>query len=488
MNTAVVLALLSVSLLLWPAEAEAAHARIEGFRFSCPAADGQTLKPANGDIEASVYTDLPVQRAQCRKAIRFKIGLCLDNTEFGSSAQGREFPDCLPVFEAQSQDCVRHFLRERAKCDAGSDSAAEAEDDPPAASQDERAGAAGETPYTVDPLDKVMVATKRARVFAGPGVEHPVLYTLEVGAGVRVTGRIRDREWLRVDRRKSDEAAFVRAPLLEEFVASSPGEAGPVSSRQEGPEARTQGVPERPAPDLPMDPEAAEAALKLTSEERSLIQRGLSAQGFDSASADGVFGARTRGALRAWQEKNGMPATGYLTSVAASTLQAAAGGEVKPPATLKPFGPNWIVVENQPCQIWNPHPVAGETVTWTGDCVDGKGSGKGRTVWTDSDGTSTHEGERWQGKRYGWGIVIEADGDRFEGEFRNNRAHGRGIFTWTDGRRYEGEWRSGKPHGHGTFTEPDGDRFEGNWIRGCFGSRDGRWAYVFTSAEACGFE
>ena len=188
MNAAVVLALLPVSLVLWSVEAEAAQARIEGFEFSCTAPDGQTLKPANGDIEGSVYTDLPVQRAQCRKAIKFKIGLCLDNTGFGSSDQGREFPGCLPVFEAQSQDCVRHFLRERAKCDAGSDSTAEAEDDPPAAPEDQQAGAADETPYTVDPLDKVMVATKRAHVFAGPGSEHAVLYTLEVGAGGSRTG------------------------------------------------------------------------------------------------------------------------------------------------------------------------------------------------------------------------------------------------------------------------------------------------------------
>ena len=165
-----------------------------------------------------------------------------------------------------------------------------------------------------------------------------------------------------------------------------------------------------------------------------------------------------------------------------------AGGDVEPRDALTLFGPNWIVVESQPCPLWNPHPVAGETVTWTGDCVDRKWSGKGRTIWKDSNGTSLHEGERRQGKRYRWSIVIEADGDRFGGEFRNNRAHGRGVFTWSDSRRYEGEWRSGKPHGRATLNDSEGHRFEGNWIRGCFGSRDGRRRRASASPEVCGFE
>ena len=28
-------------------------------------------------------------------------------------------------------------------------------------------------------------------------------------------------------------------------------------------------------------------------------------------------------------------------------------------AVLKPFGPNWIIAENQPCQVWTPHPCPG---------------------------------------------------------------------------------------------------------------------------------
>ena len=474
MNVVATLVVVLAVAVGWSASAGADRMHIQGFEFSCVTPGGETVKPVGGDIGEYVLADTPGQDELCLATISRKLALCRANTAFGSSSENREFAACLPAFEEQSRACVAHFERERAKCRFG--------DDPAVAAEKES--------YAVDPLEKVMVVTLRANARAGPDPGFSLLDTLAAGMRVRVTGQARSLDWLRIDLRMTGEEAFVHARLLKEFAA--PGEAGPASVGQEATEARTQEDLEKPAPeenDLPTDHET-EASLELSFQDRSLIQWGLSAQGFDPGPADGVFGPRTRVALRAWQEKNEVAVTGHLTSFAAITLKAAgkAGGEARPPATLKPFGPNWIVVANQPCQIWNPYPIAGETVTWTGGCVDGKGSGKGRTVWRNSHGTSTHEGERREGKRHGRGIVVEADGDRFEGEFRNNKAHGRGTFTWTDGRRFEGEWRSGKPHGRGTFTEPDGDRFEGNWARGCFRSRDGRWARVFASAEACGFE
>lgn len=60
-------------------------------------------------------------------------------------------------------------------------------------------------------------------------------------------------------------------------------------------------------------PEEIEKGLELSREERRLIQMGLAALGHDPGSADGVFGRRTRAALRTWQESNGLDATGYLT-------------------------------------------------------------------------------------------------------------------------------------------------------------------------------
>ena len=134
---------------------------------------------------------------------------------------------------------------------------------------------------------------------------------------------------------------------------------------------------------------------------------------------------------------------------------------------LEPFGPNWIIAENQPCQTSIPGVTPKETYiyTWSGDCLDGKVSGEGRGAWHVPD----------------VGEFI------YEGTMRNGIQHGRGIFTWASGKRYEGEWRDGKPHGRGIYTLAEGGRYEGEWRNGCF-SRDGKRATIGTTFEACGFE
>ena len=185
-------------------------------------------------------------------------------------------------------------------------------------------------------------------------------------------------------------------------------------------------------------------------------------------------------------------------------------------AALKPLGPNWVIAENQPCQVFDPLPQPGETVTWSGGCVAGKASGEGRTVWRGSYGEYIYEGERRAGKQHGHGAIIwpsgsAHEGDRFEGEFRDGKLHGQGIYalangeryegdfvggqlhgrgtmTLATGGRYEGQWRDNKPHGHGSYITTSGRRYEGEWRNGCFGERNGRWATFWTTAAACGFE
>ena len=180
--------------------------------------------------------------------------------------------------------------------------------------------------------------------------------------------------------------------------------------------------------------------------------------------------------------------------------------------------------------LWNPRPSQ-ESITWSGDCVDGKVSGKGESVsryqrdgeWetfvaegTFRDGKLTadpmrysvadthYEGQIRDGKRHGRGILELADGRRYVGTFRNDKFHGRGVYTWPSGERYEGEWVNGKYHGggelkladgrvykgqfrndqkngHGIFTWPSGERYEGEWFkdkrhgRGKQKMANGRW-------------
>ena len=64
---------------------------------------------------------------------------------------------------------------------------------------------------------------------------------------------------------------------------------------------------------------------------------------------------------------------------------------------------------------------------------------------------------------------------------RAGKMDGSGVLDWTYGFRYECELRDGQPHGQRTCTTADGTGYEGSW-------RDGRRAWMGTSASACGFE
>ena len=71
-------------------------------------------------------------------------------------------------------------------------------------------------------------------------------------------------------------------------------------------------------------PDAAgvEAGLGLKREGRVLVQRGLRSMGLGVGYADGLFGEKTRGAIREWQEGKGFKVTGYLTGEQAEALRA----------------------------------------------------------------------------------------------------------------------------------------------------------------------
>jgi hypothetical protein len=83
--------------------------------------------------------------------------------------------------------------------------------------------------------------------------------------------------------------------------------------------------------------------------------------------------------------------------------------------------PDWITVTNQPCKVWNPAPQPNESVTWSGECMDGYASGEGVLRWeVDGKLDATYEGRYANGKRHGHGVLILADGRRIEGEWFND--------------------------------------------------------------------
>ena len=75
--------------------------------------------------------------------------------------------------------------------------------------------------------------------------------------------------------------------------------------------------------------ESVEEALRLTRAQRMLVQRGLTALGFDVGAVDGIFGARTRAGIGKWQSSLGEAVTGFLDAGAAERLLKA--GETVPP-------------------------------------------------------------------------------------------------------------------------------------------------------------
>ena len=66
--------------------------------------------------------------------------------------------------------------------------------------------------------------------------------------------------------------------------------------------------------------DAVEAALKLADVDRKRIQAALTARGFDTMGADGVFGPRTRQMIANFQRSRSEPPTGYLTATQAALL------------------------------------------------------------------------------------------------------------------------------------------------------------------------
>ena len=72
----------------------------------------------------------------------------------------------------------------------------------------------------------------------------------------------------------------------------------------------------------PPRPEEVERGLGLARSDRVLVQEGLASLGFEVGFADGVFGRRTRAAVRAYQRTKGLAETGYLTGEVHEALAA----------------------------------------------------------------------------------------------------------------------------------------------------------------------
>ena len=142
------------------------------------------------------------------------------------------------------------------------------------------------------------------------------------GRHVSEARRLRDAALERERSRAVDDAAWGRARSSDTASAYADYLSAHPSGRHvsEARRLRDAALERERSPDPPHA--VAEKSLGLSREERVGVQRGLESAGGSVGSADGIFGPRTRAALRAWQENRGLTSTGYLTRDQADALVA----------------------------------------------------------------------------------------------------------------------------------------------------------------------
>ena len=83
---------------------------------------------------------------------------------------------------------------------------------------------------------------------------------------------------------------------------------------------------------------------------------------------------------------------------------------------------------------------------------------------THYDDGSYYSGMRdSKGKRHGKGLMVFANGDRYDGDWNKGIIDGHGTYTYANGLVYDGSWKNGEIKGHGTFRFANGNVMEGDW-------------------------
>ena len=107
------------------------------------------------------------------------------------------------------------------------------------------------------------------------------------------------------------------------------------------------------------DPSVVEASSSLDRFTRRLIQQGLRNEGFDPGTPDGLFGPRTRAAIRGWQAARVVSETGYLDETQAGVLRAAGAPRPAAPEVGVAASPAVAELPTEPasqtvnCDGWN---------------------------------------------------------------------------------------------------------------------------------------
>ncbi|CAK8720432.1 hypothetical protein KKHLCK_09615 [Candidatus Electrothrix laxa] len=128
---------------------------------------------------------------------------------------------------------------------------------------------------------------------------------------------------------------------------------------------------------------------------------------------------------------------------------------------------SWITDKKKQCEVWDPSPNPKQSLTWSGECKNGKANSKGIAKWYQGNKIVTSiQGVMKDGRCQGECIALITSGKskfKYIGQLKNNDLHDKGTLTWPDGNKYTGDWVEGKRHGTGKFTWKSGTQYIGDW-------------------------
>ncbi len=262
-----------------------------------------------------------------------------------------------------------------------------------------------------------------------------------------------------------------------ETVLPAQGAQTVVTGPTDGSPAHEELVPSQDAQAVVTEPEEE----SLAREERVLVQQTLNALGFDAGPADGIFGPRTRAAIREWQRASGHEATGQVTReqfAALAAVEVAQDQDQEPrqedagnrSGEVLVFGPEtgpkcaegysegelcWVEFANKPGCFFLYHSYFGRTdirhtSSWSGTCLGNVAHGRG-TIRITAKGS-------WHG------IVLEATGEMAHGNMQGRWSfriiRGKGLeshYSLRTGAVYECQYVDSKVVGWVSMRWPHGD-------------------------------
>ena len=170
-------------------------------------------------------------------------------------------------------------------------------------------------PFFFNPVDSEAKSPSAVSVGisapAGGSAEQPAARAYEAAE------RVHTAEAYEVVKRRFPGTTYAELARMQLAKLAETGTAGVVPGAE--PSAQPPATPQPTEAQLPVE---LESSLGLGLEERRRVQAGLSALGFSPGPLDGMFGPRTRVAIRAYRKEKGLPAGEHLTGELSEALQA----------------------------------------------------------------------------------------------------------------------------------------------------------------------